>query len=98
MTATLPDYVNWYEQGKVSESIDQGGCGACWAFTTATTLESLNAIENNLDEVPIYSIQYLLDCDEVNWGCDGGWMADAYEVIAEEGIIAWKDYPRSYMG
>lgn len=40
----VPDYINWYEAGKVSESVDQGGCGACWAFTTATTLESLNAI------------------------------------------------------
>ena len=40
----LPETVDWYAAGKVSESVDQGGCGACWAFTTATTLESLNAI------------------------------------------------------
>ena len=38
------DIVNWYTAGKVSESVDQGGCGGCWAFVTATTLESLNAI------------------------------------------------------
>ena len=50
------DIVNWYTAGKVSESVDQGGCGGCWAFVTATTLESLNAIENNLDKVPTYSV------------------------------------------
>ena len=76
------DIVNWYTAGKVSESVDQGGCGGCWAFVTATTLESLNAIENELDAVPTYSVQYLMDCDSVNWGCDGGWMFDAYEQTA----------------
>jgi len=94
----VPEYVNWYEQGKVSKSDDQGGCGSCWAFTTATTLESLNAIQNKLEEVPKYSVQYLLDCDEVNWGCDGGWMADAYDFTRDNGIIDWTAYPRGYQG
>jgi C1A family cysteine protease len=92
----LPEYVNWYEAGKVSESVDQTGCGACWAFTTATTLESLNAIVNNLPTVPTYSVQYLMDCDEVNWACDGGWMLDAYDFTKTKGIVAWSDYDRTY--
>lgn len=95
-TLDLPKYVNWYEAGKVSESVDQTGCGACWAFTTATTLESLNAIQNNLSTVPHYSVQYLMDCDDVDWGCDGGWMLDAYEFTRERGIVAWSDYDRTY--
>ena len=94
----VPEYVNWYEQGKVSESVDQGGCGACWAFTTATTLESLNAIHNKLEKVPRYSVQYLLDCDDINWGCDGGWMADAYDFTKVHGIIDWDAYPTGYRG
>jgi C1A family cysteine protease len=94
----IPEYVNWREAGMVSDSVDQGGCGSCWAFTTATTLESLNAIQNNLDKVPTYSVQYLLDCDDVDWGCDGGWMADAYTWTADHGIVAWSDYPKGYQG
>ena len=82
----------------MSESVDQGGCGACWAFVTASTLESLNAIENNLSEVPTYSVQYLMDCDDVNWACDGGWMTDAYMFTAENGVIEWDDYPTGYVG
>ena len=94
----VPEHVDWYAEGKVSESVDQGGCGSCWAFTTATTLESLNAIQNRLDKVPRYSVQYLLDCDDINWGCDGGWMADSYEFTKEHGIVDWDAYPRGYQG
>ena len=94
----VPEYVNWYEQGKVSESVDQGGCGACWAFTSATVLESLNAIQNNLDKVPKYSVQYLMDCDDVNWACEGGWMADAWDFTKVNGIIGWDEYPTDYTG
>jgi len=54
--SAVPEYVNWYEQGKVSESVDQGGCGACWAFTSASVLESLDAIENDLAQVPKFSV------------------------------------------
>lgn len=92
----LPEEVDWDAAGKVSPSGDQGGCGSCWAWTTATTLESLNAIENDLDETPVYSVQYLVDCDEVNYACEGGWMTDAYDFTAEEGIVRWDDYSRTY--
>ena len=37
-----------------------------------------------------------MDCDDVDWGCDGGWMIDAYEFTRQNGIVAWKDYDRSY--
>lgn len=94
----VPESVDWFEAGKVSASVDQGGCGACWAFTTATTMESLNAIQNDLDEVPVYSVQHLIDCDDGNWGCDGGWMADSYMWTKDNGVIDWNDYAHGYQG
>ena len=48
--------------------------------------------------MPRYSVQYLLDCDDGNWGCDGGWMADAYLFTKDKGIVNWEDYPRGYQG
>ena len=40
----LPDYKNWFEEGYVTHPYDQGSCGSCWAFSTASTLESLAMI------------------------------------------------------
>jgi hypothetical protein len=37
-----------------------------------------------------------MDCDDVNWACDGGWMLDAYDFTKTRGIIAWNDYERTY--
>jgi len=42
--APIPDYKNWFEEGFVTRPYDQGACGACWAFTAASTLESLAMI------------------------------------------------------
>jgi Papain family cysteine protease len=59
----------------------------------------LNAIQKNLASIPNrYSVQYLLDCDSTNSGCDGGWMADAYKFVASEGLYNEYDYPRKYNG
>lgn len=49
------------------------------------------------DHIPDFSVQYLLDCDDTNFGCDGGWMTDAYNWTAEHGIVKWADYYHGYM-
>lgn len=40
----IPAYKNWMDEGYVTRPYDQGACGACWAFTAASTLESLAMI------------------------------------------------------
>ena len=42
--SNLPESVNWYQDGYVSRPLDQQGCGACWAFSTAAAVESLALI------------------------------------------------------
>ncbi len=37
-------------------------------------------------------MQQLLDCDDSNDGCSGGWMYKAYAYTAEHGIMAYNDY------
>ena len=44
----LPENKNWFKEGKVSVPYDQSGCGACWAFSTTSALESL-AIISGID-------------------------------------------------
>ena len=45
--ASIPSDVDWHKSGKMSVPSDQGGCGSCWAFTTAATLETGYAIKHN---------------------------------------------------
>ena len=40
----LPSRKNWFEEGLVTRPIDQGSCGACWAFSAASMLESFAMI------------------------------------------------------
>ena len=47
-------------------------------------------------ELMSYSVQHLVDCDTVNFGCGGGWMYDAFDYVRQHGISLWDDYPRTY--
>lgn len=42
----LPSSVDWRTKGAVTPVKNQGGCGGCWAFAAAASLESLNQIKN----------------------------------------------------
>lgn len=59
-------------------------------------MESLFAINNPNFPFPSFSVQHLLECDNTNYGCDGGWMADAYLWTIDHGVIATSDYPHAY--
>jgi len=59
----LPTYKNWFEEGFVTVPLDQGGCGGCWAFSSAAAVESLSYISGHSPKLEEYSVQQLLDCD-----------------------------------
>lgn len=54
--ANLPEEVNWFAEGKVTSPYDQGSCGGCWAFATASTLESLAMINGLYEQIPEFSV------------------------------------------
>lgn len=94
--AEIPDSVDWHKEGKMTVPQDQGRCGSCWAFTTAATMEAGYAIRHNSAPDRL-SVQYLIDCDNVNQGCSGGWMLDAYNFTATRGLVKESDYPNKYL-
>lgn len=94
----LPERVDWHEAGFTTTPSDQGGCGSCWAFTTAATMESGYAIRHNTTSIDRLSVQYLLDCDTVNFACGGGWMLDAYDFTKKHGLIKEDEYKSRYTG
>jgi hypothetical protein len=65
---------------------NQGGCGACWAFSTVAAVEGAYAKENNAPGSLDLSEQDLVSCSNV--GCkDGSYHEYALGYIKSHGIV-----------
>ena len=77
LQTTSPD-IDWSVQGRGNAPAvkDQGMCGACWAFTATSVLESAISIRKTGTGVLVppvrLSEQQLVDCNTTNSGCTGG--------------------------
>lgn len=81
----LPDEVNWVTKGAVAPVLDQGSCGACYAFASAAAVEGLHF--RQVGKLVQLAPQQLVDCSGAygNMGCDGGIMQYAYKYVREKG-------------
>lgn len=94
MISTLEKSFDWTTKGALAGVQDQGQCGSCWAFATTAAVESAWFIAGH-DLVKL-SEQQLVDCDEVQGGCEGGNMYPAEGYVQRHGLAKWDDYP--YVG
>ena len=87
-----PEAYDWREQGAVNAVKDQGSCGSCWAFSAVGNLEGLYYLKNK--ESMTFSEQQLVDCDNLDSGCNGGLMEYTFQWIQSNGgLMSDKDYP-----
>jgi len=78
--AALPSSVDWRNvSGYVNPVRDQGNCGSCWAFSAIASLESQH--KRYTGRTVYLSEQNLVDCVYGSDGCNGGWMATAWDYI-----------------
>jgi C1A family cysteine protease len=83
--------VDWRRWNVVRPAKDQGKCGGDFAFTSASIAESRFAIKTG--KLYDLSEQYLLDCDTLSKGCQGGWHESAGYLLSTQGAVLERDYP-----
>lgn len=64
---------------------DQGSCGSCWAFAAIGAIE--NSYHQLTGNLTTFSEQYLVDCDQDDNGCNGGYPTRTFGWIKNNGII-----------
>lgn len=74
---------------------DQLSCGSCWAFGVTNHLSDRFCTMAGVDVV--LSAQDLIECDHYDKCCNGGSPDNAYQFLAETGIVAesCKEYTQS---
>jgi len=94
----LPSSVDWRTQNAVTDVKDQGGCGSCWTFSTAETLESHIAIKTG--KLMVFSEQQIVSCATNpqkcggTGGCEGATQEIAFNYTRDAGGISLESsYP-----
>lgn len=64
---------------------DQGACGSCYTVSFTQVVES-RLKQRYGKKVPVLSPQYLMMCNYLNEGCDGGWSF-FHGFLAENGYM-----------
>jgi len=89
MEEEYPSRFNLRDEQIVSSVKNQGGCGACWAFTATAVFESL--IKRELSQPIDLSEQQMINCIAGN-DCKGGHPYNALKYMQEAGIVRETDY------
>jgi hypothetical protein len=80
---SMPNDVDWRNNGAITNTKDQGNCGSCWAFSATEAVESFYKISGK--SLPTLSPQQITSCDPNDYGCNGGWPYQAFTYLKSVG-------------
>ncbi|KPA74666.1 cathepsin L-like protease (CPB) [Leptomonas pyrrhocoris] len=92
--SAAPATKDWRDEGAVTPVKDQGYCGSCWAFSAVGNIESQWKVAGH--PLVRLSEQQLVSCDDVDMGCNGGIMDQAYDWLinsANGSVYTEESYP-----
>lgn len=82
-TITNVKEIDW--RSYMNPAKDQMTCGSCWAFSSIASIEGNYNI--NFGTLLSLSEQYLVDCDDKDFGCDGGVPEYTFEWLPSNGVL-----------
>jgi len=65
---------------------DQGQCGSCWAVSAAESLSDRFCVGTNSTTIVALSSEELVACDTTDYGCEGGYLQNAWAFMASNGL------------
>ncbi len=86
----VPNAVDWVAAGAVNAIKDQGQCGSCWAFSSAASMEGSHKIASG--SLLSFSEQQLVDCSNLNLGCNGGNCSLAFKYWINNFVMSEASY------
>jgi len=86
----MPESFSWLDTWPGSEcKVDvqeQGSCGACYAFASTSMLAErlciLNKQKGHAIEPKLLSAQFLVSCDSLDYGCQGGHLPKTMDFLS----------------
>jgi len=94
IATSIPSSVNWAGASCIHEIHNQGNCGSCWAFATASVASDKCCLGGK--DYGWLSPQELVSCDRTNSGCNGGLASEALKYVMSKGLVPESCYP--YVG
>jgi cathepsin B len=72
---------------------NQQQCGSCWAFGASEALSDRFAIASKGAINVVLSPEDLVECDNTDYGCNGGYLQNAFAWMTNHGIASDKCEP-----
>lgn len=88
-TKVPPTHWNWKDKGAVTEVKNQGVFGFGWAHAVTASVEC--AVFNHTNELIALSDEDLIDSCAKLFGCNGGKISSALEVVQSKGMVPESD-------
>ena len=95
MKADIPETFDSREhfKGYIHPIRNQMRCGSCWAFAASEALSDRFAIASQGEVDVVLSPEDMVSCDYTDNGCNGGMIPNAWNYLANTGIVSDKCFP-----